>query len=304
MLPPEYLIERKKLIKSLIKWKMLFFIAIIAAIIFALNNKDYGKKVASQKMTKDYIARITIDDSIDEGTYKTDRFDEIKKDKAIKGVVVYINSPGGSSVASEILYNSIRNIAKEKPVAAVLGGMATSGAYMTAIAADHIVCHQGTITGSIGTILQSFEATELIEKIGLKFQNFKSSPLKANPNPVEKTSEEAREILMENILAVQEFFTELVMKRRGLTLDQAKLVCDGRIFSGRLALKHGLVDAVGFEGDALKWLQESKKLSTKLEIKDYEIEESPDLLDTIIKNLENKTSLLFNKLSSYNKLVN
>ena len=91
-------------------------------------------------------------------------------------MIVRINSPGGTVVGGETLYNRLRQVAEKKPTVAVLGELATSAAYMTAIGSDHIVAHDGTLTGSIGVILQTADLTGLLDKLGIKPETVKSSP--------------------------------------------------------------------------------------------------------------------------------
>ncbi len=101
--------------------------------------------------------------------------------------------PGGTVVGGETLYSRLRQIAENKPIVAVMGEIATSAAYMTAIGSDYIVAHDGTLTGSIGVILQTADVTGLLDKIGIKPESVKSSPLKAQPNPLEPFTPDARE---------------------------------------------------------------------------------------------------------------
>ena len=103
-----------------------------------------------------------------------------------------IDSPGGTFVGGETLYNELRRIAKTKPVVAVMNDVAASAAYMTAAACDHIVAHEGTITGSIGVIFPSVNVVGLLDSLGIKFEDIKSDPMKAQPSPFEETLPAAR----------------------------------------------------------------------------------------------------------------
>ena len=127
------------------------------------------------------------------------KIEDLALDENIKAVIVHINSAGGSVVGSEMLYNAFRKLAKSKPVVVVMDSVAASGGYLIALGADYIIAHNGTITGSIGVLMQTAEITELAEKIGVKFNSFKSNELKASPGFTEKLTPEAEKAVMDNI---------------------------------------------------------------------------------------------------------
>jgi protease-4 len=220
-----------------------------------------------------YIANIKIAGEILEDDYRSEILTKVALDNNIKAVIFNINSPGGEIVASEILYSEIRAIAQIKPTIVVVGSVAASGAYMAAIGADHIIAHNASIIGSIGVLLQSFEITELARKVGVKLQNYKSSPLKAVPSPFEKSSKLSDEVVQSSINDSYQFFTDLVYSRRKDKLDKnnLKMIVDGRIFSGRQALKLGLIDEIGSKGNALIYLKNFYKIAIeKLPIREVE----------------------------------
>jgi signal peptide peptidase SppA len=154
---------------------------------------------------------------------------KIIDDSHIKALLVNVNSPGGTVVGSEKIYNILRKISEKKPVVIVMGTMAASGGYLISLGGDYIVSHNGTITGSIGVILQTAEVTELAQKLGIKFNNFKSGELKAVPNPTEKLTEEVRVAIMENIEDTYNFFLELVSERRNLPIEEVKKLAEERL---------------------------------------------------------------------------
>ncbi len=189
---------------------------------------------------------------------------KLAEEKSVRAVIVNINSPGGGIVGSEMLYHDLRAIASKKPIVVVMESVAASGAYMAAVAADYIIAYNGTLTGSIGVIMESPEVTELAQKIGVKFNSFKSSPLKASPSPFEKTSPEVQKVVMSSINDSFLFFSELVKERREKRLNEKFLneIFDGRVFTGRQALAVGLIDQIGGQEDALLYL-EANKIDTK-----------------------------------------
>jgi protease-4 len=168
-----------------------------------------------------------------------------------------------------------------------MGTMAASGGYLISLGGDYIVSHNGTITGSIGVILQTAEVTDLAEKLGIKFTSFKSGELKAVPNPTEKVTEAVRIAIMENIYDTYDYFIELVVLRRKIPLVEVKKIADGRIYSGRQALKLNLVDSVGSEDTALKWLYDVRKISPELEIKEFKLKPKPKLFEMIFEDFDN-----------------
>lgn len=152
-----------------------------------------------------------------------------------------------------------------------MGELATSAAYMTALGSDYIVAHDGTLTGSIGVILQTADVTGLLGKLGIKPEAIKSSPLKAQPNPFETFTPEAREATRKVVGDVYEMFVSMVGERRHLSREQLELVTDGSIFTGRQAKAKGLVDALGGEREARAWLEATHGIAQSLPVRDLEL---------------------------------
>lgn len=282
---PDYLIERRQIKSRLLIWKLAAIILI--AIVFLLVGKDFApKEFLPINNNEDYIASVLIDEIILEDEKRDKKLKKIIDDSHIKALIVNVNSPGGTVVGSEKIYNILRKISEKKPVVIVMGTMAASGGYLISLGGDYIISHNGTITGSIGVILQTAEVTELAQKLGIKFNNFKSGELKAVPNPTEKLTEAVRVAIMENIEDTYNFFLELVSERRNLPIEEVKKLADGRVYSGRQALKLKLVDAIGSEDTALKWLQEIKKINVNLLVKDYQLKPKPKLMDIILEDFD------------------
>ncbi|AEK74728.1 signal peptide peptidase SppA [Rickettsia conorii subsp. heilongjiangensis] len=282
---PDYLIERRQIKSRLLIWKLAAIILI--AIVFLLVGKDFApKEVLPINSNADYIASVLIDEIILEDEKRDKRLKKIIDDSHIKALIVNVNSPGGTVVGAEKIYNILRKISAKKPVVIVMGTMAASGGYLISLGGDYIISHNGTITGSIGVILQTAEVTELAQKLGIKFNNFKSGELKAVPNPTEKLTEAVRVAIMENIEDTYNFFLELVSERRNLPIEEVKKLADGRVYSGRQALKLKLVDAIGSEDTALKWLQEVQKINVNLLVKDYQLKPKPKLIDIILEDFD------------------
>ncbi|MFY9590123.1 signal peptide peptidase SppA [Rickettsia endosymbiont of Halotydeus destructor] len=280
---PDYLIERRQKKKQLLIWKLIAVVLIIVLV------SVIGKKFILQDklpMNQEYIASILIEGIILEDAKRDKKLKEIIDDKQIKALIVNINSPGGTVVGSEKIYNILRKISEKKPVAIVMGTMAASGGYLISLGGDYIVSHNGTITGSIGVILQTAEVTDLAEKLGIKFTNFKSGELKAAPNPTEKVTEIVRLAIMENIYDNYDYFIELVALRRKIPIAEVKKIADGRIYSGRQALKLNLIDSIGSEDTALKWLYEIKKINSRLVVKEFKLKPKHNLFEIIFEEFD------------------
>ncbi len=184
---------------------------------------------------------------------------------------MHINSPGGTTAGSEELYDSLTRLKAKKPMVVVVEGLAASGGYITAIAADHIVAQQTSLVGSIGVLFQYPNVADLLKTLGVKVEEVKSSPLKAAPNGFEPTSPEARAALDALVKDSYAWFRDLVKSRRGMTDDQLDKVADGRVFTGRQGVELKLVDELGDERAAVKWLVEQKNVKKDLPVRDYKL---------------------------------
>ncbi len=266
----DMLLERIHLKNQARRWRLVaIIIAIIAAIVFFEKMGKLNNFVNIQS----HIARFEIDEIIFDEPKRLDLLDEIKDDDSIKALILRIDSPGGTTVGSEALYLKLREIAAKKPVVATLRSMATSGGYMAAIGADYILAREGTITGSVGVIMQSAEMTELAEKLGIKPIVVRSGALKASPTPFEKLTPDVREMLDGVIQDFFDYFIGLVAERRQLTPEQIAYISDGRVVSTRQALNAHLIDAIGGESEAKQWLEKNHEIAVTLDVRDYEVPE-------------------------------
>lgn len=260
----DLLLERAKLKRQLSIWKLLLLLAVIAVAALAIGHGD-GSGLPRYMP---YIARISIDDVMWDERERVALIKKIADDHFAKAVIISIDSPGGTAVAGEEIYIAIRHLAEKKPVVAVMRELATSAAYMSAIATDRIFAREGTITGSVGVLFQSFEAVDLAEKIGIKPINVKSGVLKASPQPLERATPEAMQSMQSVVADFYRYFIGIVKERRNLGEAEIKQVADGRIFTGRQALAIKLVDEIGGEDEAVKWLSKEKSVPESLPVED------------------------------------
>jgi protease-4 len=166
------------------------------------------------------VARIRIEGMITGNSNTLKMLSDIEKAKQVKALMVHIDSPGGTTAGSEAIYEHLRDIAKDRPVVAVMDTVAASGGYITAIGADHIVARGNTITGSIGVIFQWAQVKDLLGNLGITFRERKSGELKAEPNMFDEPSEKALAVTDAMIRDSFNWFTGLVKERRGLNPQQ------------------------------------------------------------------------------------
>lgn len=183
-----------------------------------------------------------------------EKVNKARSDPRVRAVVLRINSPGGGVTASDVIYRQVMRLRRERqvPVVAVIEDVGASGGYYIACAADVIVAHPSSITGSIGVIVQTFSVSETMRKLGVATDIITSGPFKAMANPFKPLDPADRELLQG---LVDEFHADFVRVvdagRPALTTDQVEALADGRVCSGRQALDAGLVDALGTVDNAV-----------------------------------------------------
>lgn len=272
-LQAEILVDRRRLKRRLSLWRLLAIVGVIALVaLVAVGNGD----IATTAGFKPHIARVTISGIINDDRDQQELLANIAKSRQVKAVILRINSPGGTATGGEALFAAIREVSEKKPVVAVFGTVATSAAYMAGLASDHIVARGNSITGSVGIILQWAEVTELLKKLGIKMEVVKSGPLKATPSPFEPFDEANRALAEEMIVDAKKWFFALVAERRKLDPENIPGLTDGRIYSGRQALQHKLIDEIGAEKDAQTWLEKKRELPTGLKIVDWKQKDSSE----------------------------
>ena len=260
----ERIFDRERLRKSRRRWRIFGVLAILAIL------AGLAMRFAGETPVGDHIARISIDGIItgDEPTLELVR--RVAKADNVKAVIVRIDSPGGTTSGSEALYEELRKIAAKKPVVAVMDTVAASGGYITAIAADHIVARGNTITGSIGVIFSFPEVSKLLDTLGIRMEEVKSGELKAEPTPYKPMSDKVRAVTNEMVQDSFTWFINLVAERRNMPESRARFLADGRVYTGRQAVKEGLVDKIGGEEEARAWLETEKNTAAGLDIVDWQ----------------------------------
>jgi protease-4 len=262
-LDADTLADRRRLKRRLLFWRAGAVVALVIALIVLTAEQGVGFR-------QTHIARVTIGGIIVDDRYQQDMLEEIAKDRSVKAVILSIDSPGGTTTGAEALYESVRSLAEQKPVVAVLGTVAASGGYIAALSADHIVARGNTITGSIGVLYQWTQLEELLGHIGVEMKEIKSSPLKAEPSPFHEADPRAIKATQDMIDASYGWFLRLVAERRGMDEATARQVGDGRVYTGWQAVENGLVDGLGGEDAALAWLAGEHGIDAALPVTDWE----------------------------------
>lgn len=195
----------------------------------------------------DKIAVIRIEGVIEDSRDVLEQLEEYNENDTVKAIVLRIDTPGGGVGPSQEIYQSVKDITKEgrKKVIVSMGGVAASGGYYIASAADKIVANPGTITGSIGVLMEFANIEELFNKIGLKATVMKTGAHKDIGSPVREMTPEDKAVIQELLDDVYDQFVEAVASGRKLEVEQVKKIADGRIFSGQKAKDLGLVDEIG-----------------------------------------------------------
>ena len=175
-----------------------------------------------------------------------------RKDRAIKAIIVRIDSPGGGVGPSQEIYEELKRTRKKKKVIASMGSVAASGGFYVASAAEKIVANPGTITGSIGVIMQFVQFKSLLEKIGINLETVKSGEYKDMGYPQRELTDRDRRILGQVIKDIQGQFVSAVAEGRHIAKEKVEAIADGRIFSGERAKELGLVDVLGNFQDAVE----------------------------------------------------
>jgi protease-4 len=267
-LEADLLLDRRRLKRRLSLWRMLAVLAVAGVIaFFAFDRQDPTGMIPGGS----HVARLVVSGVIGDDRKLTEALDRARRDGSVQAVIVAIDSPGGSVAGGEALHTALARIAERKPVVAVMSGTAASAGYMAALPAARIFAREATVTGSIGVILQSFDASELLDRLGVRPETLASGPFKAQPSPFAPLSEEGRAQLMRVVSDLHEQFMAKVAAGRNLPPERVRELADGRVFTGREAVGLGLVDAIGGEAEARAWLAAERSIPATLPVREIQI---------------------------------
>lgn len=257
-LESDLLLDRRRLKRRLFLWRTVAVLAVVAAGLLALGRD------AELVLAREHVARLTVAGTITEDRKLVEAVDAVARDDSARALLVVIDSPGGTVAGGEALHGAIARVAAKKPVVAVMGGTAASAGYMIAMPAARVFARESTLTGSIGVKLQVPEFSGLMEKLGVGDNSLASGALKDEPSLARKLSGPGREMLQGIVTDMHDQFIEMVAAGRHMDAARVRELADGRPYTGRQALKLGLVDAIGGEREARGWLAEAKQVAIDL----------------------------------------
>jgi protease-4 len=259
-------LERRRLRRRLTVWRALAVAAVVGAL-FALGSSG-SSNIAGALGTKQ-IARVSIEGTITEDRDQLELLKRIGESDSAAALLVFVNSPGGTTTGGEALFDALREVAKKKPVVAQFGTVAASAGYIVGLGADHIITRANTITGSVGVLIQWPEVSQMLDKIGVKVNEIKSGDLKAVPSPFEPLNAEGEQITKSMIDEGFRWFLALVEQRRGVKPEQIPGLTQGRVFTGREAISFKLADGIGGEREAVEYLQTERNIGKDLKVVDW-----------------------------------
>ena len=204
----QYFLERKSLINKS------FMLIVLSFFVIFILSKNYKESP--------FIAKLSLEGMINNESNFIEKINQLKQKENLKAILILVNSPGGTFVSSKEIYDSLKLFDEKIPIAVYMKEVATSGAYLVSLGADKIFANTGTITGSVGVILQTADITTLLDKIGINPLVIKSGDLKAVPNLVEKTNELQFEYIKNIVLLMQEEFGKIVNLERKISLKVKK----------------------------------------------------------------------------------
>ncbi|MCS7199962.1 MAG: signal peptide peptidase SppA [Caldimicrobium sp.] len=231
-------------------------LSVFLSLLFDVKDKGLGRPKIGILEVKGII--------LDSETYLSS-IKELKERRDIKAVVVRIDSPGGAVGPVQEIFEELKILRQSKPLVVSMGGVSASGGLYIALVGQRIFANPGTITGSIGVMIQLPNLEKLMEKIGISTEVIKSGQYKDTGSSFRKLSKEERRYLQEKVDSLHYQFIKAIAEERKIDLEKVKKIADGRIYTGEEALKLGLVDELGNLHRAIEWAQQLSKL-TKVEL--------------------------------------
>ena len=222
------------------------FVFFLVSLFFGFSKDNFDLRTGKR------LGLVEIEGVILDSKRAVEQLERFEDDASIAAVILRIDSPGGGVAASQEIYEAAKRVrASGKFVIASMGSVAASGGYYIACAADTIMANPGTTTGSIGVIMEMMNATELLNKIGVRFDVIKSGRYKDSGSPFRPMTDDDRKYFQRYVDDAYEQFVEVVATERELEKSEVLKLADGRVFTGQQALEMGLIDLTGTYQEAL-----------------------------------------------------
>jgi protease-4 len=264
-LEADLLLDRRRLKRRLFFWRVLAVLLGVGVVALATGARmtNFGGDR--------HVERISVTGIITQNQKLIDAVDKLGKDPSVAAVIVAVDSPGGSVAGGESLHNALVRLAAVRPVVTIMGGTAASAGYMISLPAARIFASAATLTGSIGVILETGNASGLLDKLGLSAEAIISGPLKDQPSFTHGLSPDGRAYLQALVMDMYGQFVTMVAEARHLDEARVRVLADGRAYTGRQALPLGLIDEIGGEPEARTWLEREKQVPESLPVRDLKL---------------------------------
>ncbi len=278
----DYLIDRRRLRRRLTLWRLAFLVVLVVLVVQEIRTRHglgpFGP----------HLDALVVDGVITDEHARLEALAHEAKDPLVRGLILRVDSPGGSVAGGENLHDAIARFAASKPVVAVMGGEAASAAYMISVPAQRIFASNATLTGSIGVILESPDLSGLLGKLGVGVDEIVSGPLKGQPSVSSPLSAAGRDVLQGVVMDLYGQFVTIVAEGRHMDPARVRALADGRVYTGHQALPLGLIDQIGTEMDARAWLASHSGVPAQTPVHDIDWRKKPNglqMLTGMIKTL-------------------
>jgi len=235
---------------------LIFFFCFWIVVCFTVVAVALTSLIPEHSLTaKSQLGIVVIQGELMDGSPVVEELRALRDDKGVVGIVLRVESPGGTVAAAQEINSALAELRADSfPVVATYGNMAASGGYYASLPAEKIFANPGTLTGSIGVITSYMHGEKLMEKIGIQSETITSGKLKDAGNPYRAANPEDLAYFKEVVDDTYEQFLGSVAKWRKIPADSLRPIADGRVFTGRMAKERGLVDTLGTQQDAVRWL--------------------------------------------------
>jgi protease-4 len=260
------------------KWLRRFFVFLIILFVLGFLGSLLARLPVGER-----VAVLRIEGVLVNSEPIVRKIESLKEDKSVRALVVRAESPGGSVGASQEIYRALERFKEsKKPVVVSMGNVCASGCFYLAMAGDYIYANPGTITGSIGVIIQHTNLKELLEKLGIKTTSIKTGKFKDTLSPTKELTEEEKRYLQELIdKAYEQFLNAILKHRKEADPNKLREIADGRVFTGEDAQRLKLVDGLGGLQDAI---EKAKELSKAEKPRVFYVEEPKGFLRRLLEN--------------------